>query len=680
MAVTADPTLTSPSPANWTSGDTLSERSVLEQLARASFLRLMPIVVLCALLSVLGTIGNSLSVYIFLVRMRRNLLNDLFILLCGSGVLACALCLPGEIFDMYNPYIYPSGRLCKAGSTTYPSVTLREAIGYLNLLSTTVIVSTLFTLALYRLRAARASASHGTSPRNRLAVLAAILVWSFTFSLLGVRVYGIRTIVVQRASGRILIGHDCSVSDDAVLTLWPIAYNISMATGFLLLSVTTVVCYYRIWRLVVRSRMAVAAHVTSATAGANSQNGGNHGDVAATKGGDSNTFQNKEKPEISSGIQSSSSQSRGDKSGPSKTETYIDGDKLVGENSDSKVDDCFTDAKIYPDSSSTFSRCGDVYQSHTYKPNEHVKTYNAIEPNLNSKSNWFENCHRHGNNIDDLNQRSVQISDNSGTTEILSSSPNAGGVYLGSEISLKDSNQYITHQDSIRPSNSRVNFDDTVTKQISLEKGVYVDGHDQNTSEFSINESPRLDGSSVQNPLQFPHTFCTRILPLPESDTKFTGRVVTTPVELFAATGSNANHQASNTTNTTNTANTTNTTNTANTANTTSESQPENVALKKKASVVSKKVPKSALESNITRTALLLAVTFIVCYVPFFCVSIPSLVYPSLNYGSNALTNNLVNLAYRLYFITPTINPLIFYASNPDFRRTLKGLLSHKRR
>ena len=116
MTVTTNHTVTSASPQNWTLLDSnSSDRSKLEDLARSSFLRLMPIIVLCALLAVLGTIGNSLSVYIFLVRMRRNFLNDLFILLSGTSLLACAFCLPGEIFDLYNPYIYPSLTMCKIG-------------------------------------------------------------------------------------------------------------------------------------------------------------------------------------------------------------------------------------------------------------------------------------------------------------------------------------------------------------------------------------------------------------------------------------------------------------------------------------------------------------------------------------------------------------------------------------
>ena len=100
-----------------------------------------------------------------------------------------------------------------------------------------------------------------------------------------------------------------------------------------------------------------------------------------------------------------------------------------------------------------------------------------------------------------------------------------------------------------------------------------------------------------------------------------------------------------------------------------------NHLVQKKASVNSRKAPKSSLESNITRTALLLAVTFILCYVPFFSVSIPNLLYPNMSYGLNSLSLNLLTLAYRLYFITPAINPLIFYASNVDFRKKLKELL-----
>ncbi|GFS22943.1 alpha-2 adrenergic receptor [Elysia marginata] len=92
-----------------------NEHFVLEDIAWTNFRKLLPIILLFALLAILGTIGNSLSVYIFLVRMRRSFLNDLFILLSGTSLLACAVCLPGEIFDLYHAYIYPSLTLCKVG-------------------------------------------------------------------------------------------------------------------------------------------------------------------------------------------------------------------------------------------------------------------------------------------------------------------------------------------------------------------------------------------------------------------------------------------------------------------------------------------------------------------------------------------------------------------------------------
>lgn len=596
---------------SWTRPET-SNQTILESMAWTNFLRLMPNVLFCAMLAVVGTIGNILSIYVFMSHMRRNFMNDLFILLSGTSLLACAVCLPGEIFDMYYAYVYPSAVTCKVGR-------------YFNLLSTTCIVTTLFTLALYRLRAAQASTSQSLLLKTRLLIFTGILLWSCGFSLYGVQVYGIKTLFINvtihgENSTRLLLGRDCAVADDVVKTLWPMTYNLSMLAGFLLLTITTIVCYYRIWRLVVRSRLAVSAHVTSSST-ANKK----MALASTTVADDVDTSSAYKDPD-------NDSQGAGSATGTNN------GTKTNMKDSKEKREFC---TEIYP-------TCDTETQAHYSKENGDseeniypkkrtsftVDSSNYKKTGLCSTSISFDgistiqqqNLCGHLGNIENskINDTSVKNQDQHVSTE------NAGELKeVQKDIVLKYPEQDVVKS----PRKASMTNIDILTKATPKEY--------QKTKETLLIASK---SSHKSNPLN------TYIVTVKAN--------IKTPVEIFRAVSSKPSPAK---------------------APFKASSKSYIDAKKNAGAKNSRKTPKSTLESNITKTALLLAVTFILCYVPFFCVSIPSLLNPDLDYGISAWSLNFVHLAYRLYFVTPAINPFIFYASNLDFRRKIKELVMRKR-
>ena len=394
--------------------------------------------------------------------------------------------------------------------------------------------------------------------------------------------------------------------------------------------------------------MAVAAHVTSAPAGVNSQGSGNQGNTARTESGGLNMFQNKGNHDAKTDKQENKSQ----------VDKENEGDKSMVKYTELKENDSLT----YMGKEKYLESSPANFVESTEKEDLN-QTSNASGQYRNYASDQCGSSDSvgYGDKDGSLNQRRSVRATDSRPTELHHSSPIAGEMLYGKDNNLGDFHGSNVRQGSCQLSNTRFNFDDTTIK-ISSDRDNYFDDYEPNSSVLTTKESSGpVECLSPSESLKKQYITPVSKPKHPEHDSKFSEKVVndpiTTPVDLFTAVPTRPAQQPLHT----------------------NRNAQSNCTFKKKASVVGKKVQKSSLESNITRTALLLAITFILCYVPFFCVSIPSLLYPDFNYDHNAVSFNLIHMAYRLYFVTPAINPLIFYASNIDFRRKLKDMILHKR-
>ena len=88
----------------------------------------------------------------------------------------------------------------------------------------------------------------------------------------------------------------------------------------------------------------------------------------------------------------------------------------------------------------------------------------------------------------------------------------------------------------------------------------------------------------------------------------------------------------------------------------------------------SKKKAKSA-EMTVTLTGFILTFTFVLSYAPYFLVAISRYVIGA-EHSDDVIQLNLVNIAMRFYFFPPALSPLIYFASNTEFRRKCQSLWS----
>ncbi|GFO05838.1 alpha-1a adrenergic receptor [Plakobranchus ocellatus] len=694
---------------------TRSDQALLEDLARTNFTRLVPTIVFLCVLGAVGTCGNSLSMYIFVVRMRRSFLNDLFILLSGTSLLTCALSIPGEIIDFYFIYIYSAETFCKMNSLNHHAITRQArpcsqlcafdggiggtadsepalpgikfpapppALWYFNLVSTTSLVTTLCVLAVYRLRAARSSNSTPISLRTRLVFVTCILVFSFIFSLSGIRVYGIKTVELSPPygdpdSGCTLIGRDCAIDDDVANTAWPIVFNIFMVAGFLTLTITTSVCYYKIWRLVVRSRLAVASYNTSTSAAVNPQSVALDPNSHTTVHPETAAIRDEAESSVDETTWEGSHYSIAREKGDDPDVFHIHSKEQIGAESRA-----VEKIKLTPVSDTENFTLNCAYTAHTVFIAD-AEVGESDDRNLDSKLTEMNNVIRVKTNEEEQHSciENTDVSENvessiwstfakqTDSTLVPTTQPtettylnSINGIYSTSNTSQGKTEQLPTTFVSSQCNGRTLNSEHTrLTNHDSFQALPPSDSlrNSDGAKKPQVPSRTFSDTSQVPAPSEMPQTTKTSSIHQTEQLLHSTNSAdhTTTPADLFTTTHIQSSkkilHTDSNTSNN-------------NTHNTIT-------------ACVTRKLTKTSLETNISRTAMLLTVIFIVCYLPFFCVSIPTLFYPELAYSRSAVNLNVINMAYRFYFITPAINPIIFYASNADFRRKLKELLTVSR-
>ncbi|GFR71026.1 5-hydroxytryptamine receptor 1A-beta [Elysia marginata] len=406
---------------------------------------------------------------------------------------------------------------------------------------------------------------------------------------------------------------------------------------------------FRIWRLVVRSRLAVAAHVTTSGPRTSSQDGNKQASEGATNRVDLNNSQNHDICFSNSDPQENS------------PESIIKGDDSSLENNDSKGGGCQVYMQLDPNNDTeqrTSINGEERRQSLEVKSQQDNISFSLDKIKLQNVSNQSSgpSSVTEDKNADGLDHMKTP---DASPTQVRNPSPIPGNLKIEANGDPREYCLSVITQDKVIPFEININVDRVTKKNMVLKCGENLDEQCKTQASVSNCIASSQTTYSIQqkscDPPRAAHTAeCNA-----EGKPKSPGRVISnkahvkTPVELFRAVSLKRIRQSI-----------------------TNIGRPTQD--RKDATLKPRKALKSSLESNITRTALLLTVTFILCYVPFFCVSIPSLLHPELNYDNSAWCQNLINLAYRVYFVTPAINPLIFYTSNLEFRRKLKELLASR--
>ncbi|XP_005107125.1 uncharacterized protein LOC101854043 [Aplysia californica] len=655
---------------------------IISQVNEEKFQKLIPTIVFCVVLSVVGTLGNSVAIYIFSAKMTRNVMNNLFIFLSAVSLFACSVCLPLEVVDIRNYFLYPSLVCCKITRffNTYVSISS-------NL--------TLIVLAVIRYRAV--SGMRTSQPRT-LPVIAGILLSTLSAAWISLVLFGMRSSPTYIHDVK---GFDCSIADDAANTAWPMIFNTILGIGFLCLLTITSFCYFRIWALVRRSRVKVAAHRDKQTeAHKETPN-----ESRAPTGG-----QALQQPMAAfSGKSQDSNRCYGNR-GEQKlrpeafasTMLTLDASK-VAEVENNVVDLAHVNRHTTIDSSER-NRSNDEKHLQVLVLESDAVLGEEIDTDVFNKTAHNTQMIK-PNTSQDLNLDLLELSQKmpeEQTTSSYQSPPH--DLESGERVTLRYA-QRVAEQSSHSLANTySLSPPGDNNKSCHIQKGI-VEHSELASNPLSLsnlNNNYRLrlkedeaglfsqsggNAASVANPLDNIEPsigqgvvgelgelgYNDPILSDPihngsnqiQTQTQEVARAHTALFQRFVLSGEIERYGVETSRGDNSRIDNPDTVANSTAIQTNVQAKPPTVKNKKKTA-----------EQAVSLTAFILTFTFVLSYTPYFLVSIPRAFIKDADYKQDALQLNLVNVAIRFYFVTPAVNPLIYFASSLDFRRKCKTLWS----
>ncbi|BFZ05799.1 hypothetical protein BsWGS_08838 [Bradybaena similaris] len=213
-----------------TGGSSLVNMTVEEYLdyLNTSFAdRLLPAVVVLAVLMSMGVVGNILVLFMYTCKSKRGTVTLFIQALAVFDLLSCCVAIPGEIIDMTNNYTFGSHSLCKIMRTV-------------NLFCTVSSGTTLVVVAIDRYKRICCPLKRQITLKGATIVICICAISSLAISLPTAIFYGSRSISTDLTS---VNGTDCSISDQFANTVFPIAYNSLQMFLFLVGAVTMIVLY-----------------------------------------------------------------------------------------------------------------------------------------------------------------------------------------------------------------------------------------------------------------------------------------------------------------------------------------------------------------------------------------------------------------------------------------------------
>ncbi|XP_021375030.1 C3a anaphylatoxin chemotactic receptor-like [Mizuhopecten yessoensis] len=212
--------------ANMTQVLSLLEISQLESQQR------LPTVVYLCVLIILGVLGNSVVIFVYIFRYSRSDLRLYILCLAVLDMLACCVSMPAELVDNYWPYMFYSDAFCK----------IQRFIGNVAKIGSAFVITL---MAIERHRRVCGPGFSGAPPKLSHLYCGCAIGLTLLISWPKAVISGT---IMEHFPGNIT-GHDCSVADAVRNTKIPFIYTIIQLVIFLVSFVLLIILY----SLIVRS-------------------------------------------------------------------------------------------------------------------------------------------------------------------------------------------------------------------------------------------------------------------------------------------------------------------------------------------------------------------------------------------------------------------------------------------
>ncbi|CAG2254545.1 unnamed protein product [Mytilus edulis] len=197
--------------------------------------RIVPIVYL-TILCIIGTIGNMLIMYVYLIKFRRKATYRTFIVaLAIADFLVCSLAIPFEIFQMTREYTFNAEWLCKFFRMFKNSFTLS---------STLILIG----LSVNRYRSICYPLRPKLSYCQALKCIVCLVCFALAFASPEIFLTGIKHHKLENN----LVGKDCSDAEEYADTMYPMIYGMTQMVLYVLCTIALLVMCILIGRQIMR--------------------------------------------------------------------------------------------------------------------------------------------------------------------------------------------------------------------------------------------------------------------------------------------------------------------------------------------------------------------------------------------------------------------------------------------
>ncbi|XP_060071696.1 C3a anaphylatoxin chemotactic receptor-like [Ylistrum balloti] len=210
----------------------ISQVLTLQEISHHESKQRLPTVVYLCVLIVLGILGNSVVLFVYIFRYSRSDLRLYILCLAVLDMLACCVSMPAELVDNYWPYMFYSDIFCK----------IQRFIGNMAKIGSAFVI-TLMAIERHR-RVCGPGFSHAP-PKNTYLYCSIAILLTLLISWPKAAISGT---IVEHFPGNVT-GYDCSVTDAVRNTKIPFIYTVTQLVIFLVSFVLLIILY----SLIVRS-------------------------------------------------------------------------------------------------------------------------------------------------------------------------------------------------------------------------------------------------------------------------------------------------------------------------------------------------------------------------------------------------------------------------------------------
>ncbi len=243
---------------NYNSNVTMIQTNVtLVQVNDAMTVTLLPAILYVAVMMLVGFLGNSLVVYVFVFRFRKGTQNFLITFLAIFDLISCLVAMPTEIVDIRYFYMFDSAFACKL-------------LTFVTTFCAMCSVFTLLGIAVDRYVKICRPLSNQVELKQVQIWIVVVIFLALLFSWPSLVIYGIRSADTGVPG---VTGRDCSTGDHVKNTNYPLIYNLLQGAGLIIIMVVLIVLYVFILRAVKVHRRHMQLRASVSTIEMSSSNG-----------------------------------------------------------------------------------------------------------------------------------------------------------------------------------------------------------------------------------------------------------------------------------------------------------------------------------------------------------------------------------------------------------------------